>query len=241
MPLPFRLRLLMVVPLSVGLPLGGDLVSAPGASAAGALPPANPPSSISPPPAVVQACYAGGTAAACQAAALGAIDAARAGEGVGPMVLPANYGALSPDEQLFVLVDLERVDRGLPALIGMTSLLNGEAQVGAAAHTDPTGPSGATWSSTVAVGEASALTTDFDWMYDDGPSSPNAACPPSCWGHRDAILGNGQLMGAGSVGSAYATVEASGLSETPTFTWAQELPALAGAVSPPTVAVASPP
>jgi hypothetical protein len=241
MSLPFRHRLLVLVPLSLALPLATEMMTAPLASAAGVLPPADPAASIPSPAALTQACYGGGTVASCQAAALSAIDAARADEGVARLDLPANYGSLPADEQLFVLVDLERVDRGLAPFAGMTPVLDGEAQAGAAGHTDPTGPTTANWSSTVAVGEASALTTDFDWMYDDGPASPNAACPPSCWGHRNAILGNGQLMGAGAVGSAYATVEASDWSETPTFTWAQELPDLAGSVGTSGVSLASAP
>jgi hypothetical protein len=241
MSLPSRRRLLVLVPLSFVLPLATDVVIAPVASAAGILPPANPSASIPAPASLTQACYGGGTAAACQTAALSAIDAARAAEGVGPLDLPANYGALPADEQLFVLVNLERVDRGLAPFSGMTPVLDGEALAGAVGHTDPTGPVSADWSSTVAVGEASALTTDFDWMYDDGPGSINVACPPLCWGHRDAILGSGQLMGAGAVGSAYATVEASDWSETPTFTWAQELPDLTGSVGASSVSVASVP
>jgi hypothetical protein len=241
MSLPLRRRLLVLVPLSLALPLAADLTTAQPASAAGVLPPANPAASIPSPAALTQACYGGGTTATCQAAALSAIDAARADEGVGPLNLPTNYDSLPADEQLFVVVNLERTDRGLAPFSGITPVLDGEALAGAVGHTDPTGPSSADWSSTVAVGEASALTTDFDWMYDDGPASVNASCPPSCWGHRDAILGNGQLMGAGAAGSAYATVEASDWSELPTFTWAQELPDLAGSVGTSSVSVASVP
>jgi len=40
----------------------------------------------------------------------------------------------------------------------------------------------------------SALLADYDWMYDDGPGSPNLDCPSAsvsgCWDHRRNILGD---------------------------------------------------
>ncbi len=221
-------RRLVLASSALALPVLAGVFVAPSASALGILPPSNPAASIPAPASMISACYGGGTATSCQTAAIAAIDAARAREGVGPLLLPSNYNSLTAAEQLFVLVDLERVARDVAPIAGMTPVLDNEAQAGAAGHTDPTGPNGATWDSTVAVGEASALTTDYDWMYNDGPGSANAACPPDCWGHRDAILGNGELMGAGSSGSAYATVVASGYSESTVFSWTQEQPYAGG-------------
>ena len=50
---------------------------------------------------------------ACTAFVLRALDAARALEGVKPMILPLNWYLLSATKQQFVIADLERVDRGL--------------------------------------------------------------------------------------------------------------------------------
>ena len=63
--------------------------------------------------------------------------AARAHEGLGAMVLPSDFAALTPAEQLFVLTDIERVDRGLPPVVGMVAQLDTDAQNAAAANTDP--------------------------------------------------------------------------------------------------------
>ena len=49
------------------------------------------------------------------------IDAARRREGVGPMVLPSNVQRLTTAEQLFIVIDLERVDRGLAPYLGLTA------------------------------------------------------------------------------------------------------------------------
>jgi hypothetical protein len=58
---------------------------------------------------------------ACEHEELEAIDNARAKEGVGPMYLPRGYNSLSGDEQLLVVLDLERVGRGLPAFAGIVA------------------------------------------------------------------------------------------------------------------------
>ena len=155
---------------------------------------ANPPSNILPTHAMDEACGAA-TGPACQQAVLDAIDKARAAEGVGPLVLPTSYGSLSLAEQLLVLANLERVDRGLPGFAGLSDQLDGLALSGANANNDPAGPAGTSWGSNWAGGEATALLADFDWMYDDGVGSPNMDCSaqqPSggCWDHRQNILGN---------------------------------------------------
>ena len=149
------------------------------------------------------ACKAG-PGASCQAAVVRAIDNARAAEGVKALVLPSFYGTLSEAEQLLVLAELERVDRGLPGFGGLSANLDSMAQAGAASNSDPNGPANADWGSNWAGGEASALLADYDWMYDDGPGSPNLDCtsadPSGCWAHRENILGDygtAPSMGAG--------------------------------------------
>jgi hypothetical protein len=154
---------------------------------------ADPPANVPRTEAMAAACAAG-TGPSCQAVVLHAIDRARGAEGLGPLDLPAGYGSLTMAQQLFVLADIERTDRGLPGLAGLSSQLDSLAQVGASTNSDPVGPAGASWGSNWAGGEASALLADYDWMYDDGPGSPNLDCdhPSStgCWDHRQNILGD---------------------------------------------------
>jgi len=154
---------------------------------------ADPPANIPRTPAIEQAC-ASGSAEVCQGAVVQAIDEARASEDVGPLVLPSYFDSLSVAEQILVLADLERVDRGLPGFAGLSSSLDALAYQGADSNNDPNGPSGQTWGSNWAGGEASALLADFDWMYDDGYGSPNEDCTNStasgCWDHRHNILGD---------------------------------------------------
>jgi hypothetical protein len=130
----------------------------------------------------------------CQGAVLQAIDQARAAEGLGPLELPSNYDSITTAEQLLVLANLERTDRGLPGFVGLSSKLDDLARSAALADNDPSGPSGTTWGSNWAGGEASALLADYDWMYDDGPGSPNLDCTSAlangCWDHRRNVLGD---------------------------------------------------
>jgi len=161
----------------------------------------NPSSSISPSSAFESACFGGGSSAACDSAALADIDQARAGEGLGPMILPANFATLSTEAQVVVVANSERAARGLPAMAD-NAQLDVMAAAGAQAGADPTGPSGYSWGSNISWGYPTALAADFAWMYDDGPGGTNASCTATdtsgCWGHRDNILSdwNGQ-MGAG--------------------------------------------
>ena len=80
-------------------------------------------------------CYTSGFAPAftspgCENEELEAIDGARAKEGVGSMYLPRGFNSLSGDEQLLVVIDLERVGRGLPPFIGIAASLDSVAQQG---------------------------------------------------------------------------------------------------------------
>ena len=74
---------------------------------------------------------------ACTNYILAAINHARAVEGVRPMVLPSNWFSLSVPEQLFVLMDLERTARGLPAYLGINAALSADTQHAAATNSDP--------------------------------------------------------------------------------------------------------
>ena len=151
----------------------------------------------------------------CATAALGAIDTARATEGLGP--LPVALGPflrLTPAEQVFVLTDLERLSRGLPPFVALLPSANAVAAEAAAAGTDPTLPStGPTlggapvvqWGANWAGGTANALGANYYWMYDDGPGGANIACTQAdhsgCYGHRDNILTSFSAGACGSAGS----------------------------------------
>lgn len=164
-------------------------VSVPTAVSSPAL--ANPPANVPRTQAIAQAC-GGDDGGACDAAAVQAIDQARAAEGVRPLQLPGDFSSLSTSGQLLVLADLERTDRGLPGFIGLSSGLDLLAIKAAATDADPEGPNGTDWGSNWAGGEQNALLADYDWMYDDGPGSPNLDCPKAgasgCWDHRQNIL-----------------------------------------------------
>jgi hypothetical protein len=205
-----------VGPRAKRLPRGGALAAlaaaaslpAWGAPASAQVTLADPPANVARTAAMDLACQAG-PGPSCQQAVVEAIDQARAAEGVRPLVLPAGFASLTVPEQLLVLADLERVDRGLPGFSGLSSALDALAEAGAAANTDPVGPAGSDWGSNWAGGEASALLADYDWMYDDGTGSPNMDCtasnPSGCWDHRNNILGNyGPYP---SMGAAETTVD----------------------------------
>ena len=128
---------------------------------------------------------------ACNQDVVDAIDNARmALESLPPVALSAAaYGAMTVPEQLFVIANLERLDRGGAPIAGLTTQLDAIAQTGADNSTDPsfngteqlTGGAarvngGANW----AAGTSNPLGSDYFWMYDDGGAS--------AWGHRDNIL-----------------------------------------------------
>jgi len=215
--------------------------------AAGVLPPRNPARNVNPNPDFLLAasCAGGKDSAACNTIVLRAITHARKVlENIGGMSFSlAAYEKLTPDEQLFVSANLERIERGLPAATVLTRSLDTVAQDGANADADPplnkvpaTLPGGGRWISlggNWAGGFDNALGADYGWMYDDKGSG---------WGHRDNVLGQyvsaapcgGQAheiaMGAGHVtkGKTYGDSEtelfAGVCGRTPTdvvMTWAQ--------------------
>ncbi len=169
----------------------------------GILPPKNPARDVNPDPdfLVAASCAGGGDSAACNTLVLRAVAHARQVlEKMGGMSFSLSaYEKLTPEEQLFVTANLERVERGLPAIVVLTRSLDKIAQEGASADTDPplanvpgTLPGGGHWVSlggNWAGGYDNALGADYGWMYDDQGSD---------WGHRDNVLG--QYVSASSCG-----------------------------------------
>ena len=212
----------------------------------------DPGQNVAPVPDYTRACAASGIDAspACITTVLAAINHAHAQEGVRPMVLPSGFVQLSLPEQLFVGVNLERVDRGLPPFGGLTAALDGNAQRGADDANDPPDPgpayllSDAEW----AGGSVNGLDAVYGWMYDDGFDSGNLDClhrgAPGCWGHRKGILDNfgsgaNLAMGAavaktgdthrgdgGGTSMAITLAVASAPVRSFTYSWAQALAAL---------------
>jgi hypothetical protein len=136
---------------------------------------------------------------------LSAIDSARASEGVAPMgVDEAALDALPVPEQLFVVINQERIARGLAPVSSMTAQLNAAALAGAKADEDPSFPAALSGGSALSGGGAiwaggitSTLEADYYWMYEDGwggsaAATSNTPCTSAtstgCWGHRDVIL-----------------------------------------------------
>jgi hypothetical protein len=212
----------------------------------------DPKHNVAPDPDYTRDCFAGGidNSPSCLGAALQAINHAHALEGIRPMVLPADFAQLSIPDQLFVVVNLERIDRGLPAFGGLTVALNRNAQRGADTADDPPdlGQSYDLEDGEWAGGSSNGLDADYGWMYDDGFDSGNLDClhrgAPGCWGHRKGILddfgsGPNLVMGAalamnddthsgdrGGTSMAVTLAVADAPVTTFTYSWAQVAPTL---------------
>lgn len=194
-------------------------------------------------------CYQTGapSSVACQRAWVTDINAARALEHVRPLVLPRGWRTLSPARQVFVLTNLERVDRGLSPVAGINATLSARAVLGAAKGQDPSiagwqlGPlSGQTWTANQAA-VTSPLQADWLWMYTDGwagGQTSNVDCTSAhstaCWGHRHNVLKNytglrvivaGTAAVAYSGTTSYAELVLAGTGRAPQlgYTWTQAL------------------
>lgn len=158
------------------------------------------------------ACVSGRTVAGCESASIAGLNAARAGEGLPADTLPVDFWSLPYDEQLFDLVNQERVSRGLPPFTKISPDANSDALLGAQRDTDPpltaadmTGPGAevGNWAGAVST----TVEAVFLWVYDDGPGSGNSACntpaAAACWGHRDNTLENWAGASFGPVTAIY--------------------------------------
>jgi hypothetical protein len=152
----------------------------------------------------------------CIYSALVDINYGRSLEGVGPMILPADYSVLPPSEQLLVVFNLERTGRGLPAFSELDAGADNDALVGALGSSDPPIQSTSNFQAgpgIAAFGIGNALVADWEWMYTDGcyPYRGSADCTsisptdPGGWMHRNAILGNYGSESAAGAAEATAT------------------------------------
>jgi hypothetical protein len=233
------LATLMVTGIAVVIPL---VQSVEHASAA------NPPSNIPPSPNFNQTCAHGAVdnSTSCIHDAVQAMNNARSQEGLGPIALPNSYPTLSADQQLFVVVNAERVDRGLAPLAGVTTDLDSAAQSGADNRSDPApsppGYAGTSWEedSTEWSGVTQAIGAVYYWMYVDGwggsaATTYNVDCKGpadnNCWNHRAGLLDTfkpGQNLSFGGAvspnnGVVFTTILAGTQGGPPpyTYTWSQ--------------------
>jgi hypothetical protein len=177
----------------------------------------------------------------CTALVLSAINKAQASENLRGFTLPSNYYELSAAKQMFVLINLERVSRGVPPLVGLSPYLDAATTSAARQAEDPVfgtsygpvrvwvPPGGGTYAfgGTWAGDSVNAAAAVFEWFYDDGWGGPRAtwnfACTSptasGCWGHRDELLG--EWAGTGCTdcvaGAAYASPAARNWQESYAF------------------------
>jgi hypothetical protein len=154
---------------------------------------------------------------ACNRIFLAAINAAQVSEHRRGFTLPSNFLTLSSAQQMFVWVNLERISRGVPPLVGLSPYLS-EATTRAAktgtyvrfqssygpvkvAVSPQTG--NYAWSTSQAAGSGMAMAAGavFGWMYQDGwggaggafGGTSNGSCTSpkaaGCWRDRDDLLG----------------------------------------------------
>jgi hypothetical protein len=190
---------------------------------AGILPPQNPPNSLGVLRLLWPMCgSAHDYSTGCIEPSLAMLNAGRLSEQLGPVVLPSNWQQLAVAEQLFVLSELERTARGLPADSGLASDWNAAAQAGADAGQDPnSGGRGATGFQAVwAGGQPNPIVVMADWIYADGVfpdgTSQNLGCPTAtgagCWSHRDIVLHDTTDTACGSRCAVGAAFSANGFS-----------------------------
>jgi|GEM_PF-5248749 len=142
---------------------------------------------------------------ACIAAVLAAVNNAHKKTGI--PVIDVNINSLAKmngPESLLVLVNLERISRGLQPFSGLTKLFDQVARKAAEGKTDPglsneemlLGSNGyvANWGGNWAENIESPLEASYDFVYQDGPGAFNVLCTPQnksgCYGHRENILGS---------------------------------------------------
>jgi hypothetical protein len=177
----------------------------------GILLPGNPARSMAPATSLLSSCSAGDNSGTCNQLALTAIGRARqALEKMGGMSLslPA-FARLTPAQQLFVVVNLERAERGLAPAVVLSKSLSAIAQAGAQA------------------GRGSNLdcrggSAKLCWGHRD--ILLNNAGPKYCHGQGELAVGTGHAGRAGGYGESDTVLMAGVCGHVPTdatFTWAK--------------------
>ena len=200
--------------------------------------------------ALPRACERAPTGAACEAASVRALDAARANLALGPYLLPADFLRLAPARQWLILANLDRIAYARVPISGLSRPLDVIAMAAARANDDPDPrPALRKLNPAAVLGTASAwagglqngLLAYYGWMYDDGYGSGNLDCrarsDSGCWGHRQNILAFSHAaslsMGAaairGAVSYALTVVETSRTAWPYSYTWAAAMADGAGA------------
>ncbi len=198
--------------------------------------PAPPSADVPPNPDFTAPCHTPGEQSVCIADTVQAINNAHMIEGVPSMQLPSTFAGLSLPNQLFVLINLERVDRNLSPITGELTSLDQLAQVGAQNNQDPVVPPGGLQGLPVSAWVANWASTGtnvdavYEWMYNDGLGSLNYDCttanPSRCWDHRDTILGFQNDMsnygGSLSFGAATLPTATGNTSVAMVITWSNQ-------------------
>ena len=185
-------------------------------------------------------CKTAPTGEGCINAGVYYLDKARRRAGVPPYALPADFPSLSPARQMFILVNLDRVQYGLPPITGLTGELNHDALVSGVWVADDPHPSNTAGLNVWWPGWAGAFYNApmayEGWVWNDGLGSQNPRCTPTdhsrCWGHRHSALWKyGPVLAMGAAAGrdshhhrSYAYLFVGGSSSyTPTYsyTWQQ--------------------
>lgn len=177
------------------------------------------------------ACTSAPTGATCTNAVVVALDKARAKLGLGAYALPVDFDALSGEQQLFILSNLDRIAYGLPPIRGLSPTLAPAAASAMTADVDPdptsllSGLTTYAWTANWAGEWPNAADAYYEWMYDDGydaGETSNIDCTSAtasgCWVHRRNVL---SLAEAGTLSmGASVGIDAQGHSSyTMTLVW----------------------
>ncbi len=153
------------------------------------------------------------TPTACALYRQNIITHAHAREGVKALRLPSNWLALTAVQQMFVIINFERIDRGYPAFIGPNSVLKADAVKSLKTQTISTNLPDfkvATIRNAPAIGQnygfgSNVLGVDYVFFYDDGIGGweqNGNQCPRAsstkCWATRDGLLGYDAATHSGS-------------------------------------------
>lgn len=173
----------------------------------------------------------GPTPPECENAAIFYLDRARGEMGLPPYNLPANFTALSPDRQMFILANLDRTAYSLPPVPGLNTELDTVAEEGMKAERDPMPAQQSPWAPFYGADWAAfpnALWGYYIWMYSDESEA---------WGHRHVVfyegfasLGMGASAGVSTTGRESSTLIIQSASEQPPYyyTWTEAVAAGAG-------------